>query len=132
MPKANPEAALAEFERLAAAADVSTDTEAMDAEAYEEFAELREVMTQAIVDGRLAVDSEGQAVLSAPDGKEITFRIPIGKDLMIMANAREDRRVEALLRFLCSITGQSTATIEMLPKRPFTLAIRLAGFLAAV
>ena len=132
MPKANPEAALAEFERLAAAADVSTDTEAMDAEAYEEFAELREVMTQAIVDGRLAVDSEGQAVLSAPDGKEITFRIPIGKDLMIMANAREDRRVEALLRFLCSITGQSTATIEMLPKRPFTLAIRLAHFLAAV
>ena len=132
MPKANPEAALAEFERLAAAADVNTDTSTMDEEAAEEFAELREVMTEAIMDGRLAVDSEGQAVLSAPDGDEITFRVPIGKDLMIMANAKEDRRMEALLRFLCSITGQSTAKIEMLPKRPFTLAVRLAGFLAAV
>jgi len=132
MPKANPEAALGEFERLAAAADVNIDVSTMDEEAAEEMEEMCELLTGAIVDGSLAVDDQGRAVLAGPDGLSLTFRVPIGKDLIILANAKDGRRMEALVRFICALTSQSSDTIEKLPKRPFTLALRLAGFLAAV
>ena len=48
MPKANPEAALAEFERLAAAADVNIDVSTMDQESADDVNEVRDLMTQAI------------------------------------------------------------------------------------
>jgi hypothetical protein len=114
MPKANPEAALAEFERLAAAADVNIDVSTMDQESADDVNEVRDLMTQAIMDGRLAVDEEGRAVLSVSDGSAITFRVPLGEDLMIMANARKDSR-----------------TIGKLSKKEWKLAMRLAGFLSA-
>ena len=131
MPKANPEAALAEFERLAAAADVNIDVSTMDQESADDVNEVRDLMTQAIMDGRLAVDEEGRAVLSVSDGSAITFRVPLGEDLMIMANAREDRRMEAMSRFVSSITGKDSRTIGKLSKKEWKLAMRLAGFLSA-
>jgi hypothetical protein len=130
MPKANPEAALAEFERMAAAADVNIDTSTMDDEAAADVEEVRKVITGAIEDGKLAVDEEGRAVLSTDKG-DITFRVPLGEDLMIMANARDDRRMEAMGRFVSSITSKDSRTIGKLTKREWKLAMRLAGFLSA-
>lgn len=131
MPKANPEAALAEFERMAAAADVNIDTSAMDDEAAADVEEVRDLLTNAICDGIIAVDGEGRAVLSTVDSGDITFRVPLGEDLMIMANARDDRRMEAMGRFVSSITGKDTRSIGKLKKKEWKLAMRLAGFLSA-
>lgn len=131
MPKADPEAALSEFERMAAAADVNIDTSSMSEQDAADVSELRDVMTDAIEDGLLSVDEEGRAVLSTSDSGDITFRVPLGADLMIMANAREDRRMEAMGRFVSAITSKSTVEIGKLKKKEWKLAMRLAGFLSA-
>lgn len=131
MPKADPEAALAEFERLAAAADVNIDASTMDEESAEDLDDVRKVITLAIEEGHLSVDAEGQAVLATKANGDISFRVPRGEDLMIMANAKEDRRMEAMGRFVSSITGKDTRTIGKLSKREWKLAMRLAGFLSA-
>ena len=103
-----------------------------DEESEDDVNEVRELLTQAIIDGRLAVDDEGRAVLSCPtDGSAITFRVPLGEDLMIMANAREDRRMEAMSRFVSALTGKDSRTIGKLSKKEWKLAMRLAGFLSA-
>ena len=131
MPKANLEAALVEFERMAAAADVNTDTSTMDDEAAADVEEVRALLTNAICDGTLAVDEEGQAVMSTANGGDIRFRVPLGEDLMIMANAQDDRRMEAMGRFVSSITGKDTRSIGKLKKKEWKLAMRIAGFLSA-
>lgn len=130
MPNANPEAALEEFERMAAAADVNIDSTSMDEEEAEDLEDVRRLFTGAIEDGRLAVDEEGRAVLQTEDGP-ITFRPPVGRDLMIMASSKDDRRMEAMARFVCSITGQSHARVNSLKKNEWKLAMRIAGFLSA-
>lgn len=131
MPKTNPEAASAEFERMAAAADVNIDTSTMDEESAEDTEEVRDMFTTAICEGRLSVDDNGNALLTVSDGDPIKFRVPVGEDLMIIANAREDRRMEAMGRFVSSITGKDSRTIGKLSKKEWKLAMRLAGFLSA-
>ena len=130
MPKADPEAALMEFERLAAAADVNIDASTMDGESADDLEDVRKVITSAIESGDLSVDGDGQALMATSKG-ELRFRVPLGEDLMIMANAREDRRMEAMGRFVSSITGKDTRTIGKLSKKEWKLAMRLAGFLSA-
>ena len=130
MPKADPEAALMEFERLAAAADVNVDASTMDGESADDLEDVRNVITKAIENGELSVDGDGQALMATSKG-ELRFRAPLGEDLMIMANARDDRRMEAMGRFVSSITGKDTRTIGKLSKKEWKLAMRLAGFLSA-
>ena len=130
MPKADPEAALMEFERLAAAADVNIDASTMDGESADDHEDVRKTITSAIESGDLSVDGDGQALMATSKG-ELRFRVPLGEDLMIMANAREDRRMEAMGRFVSSITGKDTRTIGKLSKKEWKLAMRLAGFLSA-
>lgn len=131
MPTTSPEVALEEFERLAAAADVNIDTSTMDEEAAADVEEVRDLLTSAIEDGQLSVDEEGQAILATVASGDIKFRVPLGKDLMIMANAREDRRMDAMASFVSSITSKDSKTIGKLSKREWKLAMRLAGFLSA-
>jgi len=130
MPKADPEAALMEFERLAAAADVNIDASTMDGESADDLEDVRNVITAAIGNGEISIDGDGQALMATSKG-ELRFRVPLGEDLMIMANAREDRRMEAMGRFVSSITGKDTRTIGKLSKKEWKLAMRLAGFLSA-
>lgn len=130
MPKADPEAALMEFERLAAAADVNIDASTMDGESADDLEDVRDVITAAIGNGEISIDGDGQALMATSKG-ELRFRVPLGEDLMIMANAREDRRMEAMGRFVSSITGKDTRTIGKLSKKEWKLAMRLAGFLSA-
>lgn len=130
MAKVSPEVALQEFERLAAAADVSVDPSSMTDEEAAELAEIRGVIASAIEEGDISVDDKDQAVLHNSGG-DITFRVPLGEDLMIMAAAKDDRRMEAMSRFVCSITGKDTRTIGKLKKKEWKLAMRLAGFLSA-
>lgn len=130
MPKADPEAALMEFERLAAAADVNIDASTMDGESADDLEDVRKVITAAIGNGEISIDGDGQALMATSKG-ELRFRVPLGEDLMIMANAREDRRMEAMGRFVSSITGKDTRTIGKLSKKEWKLAMRLAGFLSA-
>lgn len=130
MPKADPEAALMEFERLAAAADVNIDASTMDGESADDLEDVRKAITAAIGNGEISIDGDGQALMATSKG-ELRFRVPLGEDLMIMANAREDRRMEAMGRFVSSITGKDTRTIGKLSKKEWKLAMRLAGFLSA-
>ena len=130
MPKADQEAALMEFERLAAAADVNIDASTMDGESADDLEDVRNVITAAIGNGEISIDGDGQALMATSKG-ELRFRVPLGEDLMIMANAREDRRMEAMGRFVSSITGKDTRTIGKLSKKEWKLAMRLAGFLSA-
>jgi len=131
MAEVAPAAALAEFERLATAADVDIDTSGMSEEEADEVNEVRDLVTGAIEKGLLSVNDKGQGVLAVSDGDPITFRVPIGADLMIMVSASENKRMEAMLRFVCAITGQSSARIGALRKKEWKLALRLAGFLSA-
>jgi hypothetical protein len=131
MAEVAPEAAMAEFERLAEAADVDIDLEGLDEEETEDLEETIGAFTSAIETGRLSVDDEGQAVMVVKAGEPITFRVPLGADLMIIAGASENKRMEALLRFTCAITGQSTARINKLGVKEWKLALRIAGFLSA-
>ena len=131
MPSTDPQTALEEFERLAAAADVNIDESAMNEEEAEDLADIRDLLCGAIQTGMLSVDADGCAVLAAPSG-DIRFRIPLGEDLVIIANAKEGRRMEAMMRFISSITGKDTRTIGKLPKREFTLTMRLAAFLSSL
>jgi len=119
-----------EFERLAAAADVNIDASTMDGESADDLEDVRKTITSAIESGDLSVDGDGQALMATSKG-ELRFRVPLGEDLMIMANAREDRRMEAMSRFVSSITGKDTRTIGKLSKKEWKLAMRLAGFLSA-
>lgn len=130
MPSTDPQVALAEFERLAAAADVNIDPSTMDQEDADSLEETCDLFTKAIERGELAVDDEGRAVLSAADST-ITFRVPLGADLMIMASANDNKRMEAMERFVCALTGQPTDRIRKLRKREWKLAMRIAGFLSA-
>ena len=130
MAKVDPGTALAEFERLAAAADVNIDPTGMDDEDAESLEETQASFTQAIERGELAVDDEGRAVMSVADST-ITFRVPLGADLMIMASANDNKRMEAMERFVCALTGQPTDRIRKLRKREWKLAMRIAGFLSA-
>lgn len=131
MAKVSKEVALQEFERLAAAADVDVDTSNMDEEDAESTEETREYFCKAIQAGRLTVDENGRAVLITSDGTSMTFRIPRGKDLMILGDAKEDRQVQAVANFVCSLTGLDSRTVGELAKGDWKLAFRLAGFLAA-
>lgn len=131
MPKASPEAALAEFERMAAAADVNITATGLDAEEAEELVETIAVFTKAIENGELSVDEHGQAVMAVVEGTPITFRVPVGADLMIMASSSDTKRMEAMTRFVCSITGQDSRRIGKLRKKEWKLAMRIAGFLSA-
>ena len=131
MPEVNREVAESEFERLAAGADVDIDITNMSEDETEELADLRDDFVSAIVDGRLSVNDEGQAVLVVKDGDPIRFRVPLGADLMIMASANDDRRMEGMVRFVCSLTGQSTVRIGKLGVKEWKLAMRIAGFLSA-
>ena len=130
MMPVSKEVALEEFDRLARAADVNIDSDTMSEEEAAELEEIREVLTSAIVAGDIAVDEDGAAILHTHSG-EIKFRVPLGEDLMIMATARDDKRMEAMNRFVCSITGKDTRTIGKLKKKEWKLAMRLAGFLSA-
>ena len=131
MPEVGREAALEEFERLSAAADVDIDVGDMTEEEAEEVAEIRDLVVSAIERGVLSVNDKGEAVLSVADGEPIRFRVPKGADLMIMANASENKRMDAMVRFVCAITGQDTRRIGALRKKEWKLALRLAGFLSA-
>lgn len=131
MPQVSEEAAVAEFERIAEAADVNVDTSTLGEEDADDVAEVRSLFCKAISDGVLSVDEKGQAVMAVKEGEPITFRVPMGADLMIMASANEDKRMEAMYRFVAAITGQSTARLGKLRKREWKLAMRLAGFLSA-
>jgi hypothetical protein len=70
-------------------------------------------------------------VLATVAGEPITFRVPKGADLMIMASATDAKRMEAMVRFVCAITGETTRRIDGLEKKEWKLALRLAGFLSA-
>ena len=131
MAEVAPEAALAEFERLAEAADVDIDVGDMSEEDAAEVVEVRDLVTSAIENGLVSVDDKGQAVMAVADGHPITFRVPKGSDLMIMASASENKRMDAMVRFVCSITGQDSRRIGGLRKKEWKLALRLAGFLSA-
>lgn len=131
MPEVSREAALAEFERLAEAADVDIDITGMNEEETEEIAEVSDAFTKAIMSGRLLVNEEGQGVLVVAKGEPIRFRAPLGADLMIMASGNENKRMEDMVRFACALTGQSTRRIGELGVKEWKLAMRLAGFLSA-
>ena len=131
MPEVGREAAVAEFERLAAAADVDVDVSNMSADDADDVIEVRDLVSAAIERGALSVDDKGQAVLATVAGEPITFRVPKGADLMIMAAATEAKRMEAMVRFVCAITGETTRRIDGLEKKEWKLALRLAGFLSA-
>ena len=131
MPKATREAAEAEFERLASAADVNIDPDTMNDEEVEELEELSNLFVGAIADGAISIDEEGRAVLHTKDGDPMVFRVPLGADLMIMASAREEKRMEAMSRFVSALTGQPTARLDKLRKKEWKLAMRIAGFLSA-
>ena len=131
MPEVGREAAVAEFERLAAAADVDVDVGNMSADDADDVIEVRDLVSAAIERGALSVDDKGQAVLATVAGEPITFRVPKGADLMIMASATEAKRMEAMVRFVCAITGETTRRIDGLEKKEWKLALRLAGFLSA-
>jgi hypothetical protein len=131
MAEVAPEAALAEFERLADAADVDIDVDGMDEEDAAEVVEVRDLVTAAIEKGLVSVDDKGQAVMAVADGNPITFRVPKGSDLMIMASATDTKRMQAMVSFVCSITGQDSRRIGGLRKKEWKLALRLAGFLSA-
>ncbi len=131
MAEVAPEVALEEFERLAAAADVDVDFDGLNEEETEDLQETVDAFTSAIESGRISVDSDGRPVLEVAAGEPITFRVPLGADLLILASATEAKRVEALVRFACAITGQSGARIGKLGAKEWKLAIRIAGFLSA-
>jgi hypothetical protein len=131
MPEVGREAAVAEFERLAAAADVDVDVSNMSQEDADDVVEVRDLVSAAIERGALSVDDKGQAVMATVAGEPITFRVPKGADLMIMASATESKRMEAMVRFVCAITGQDSRRIGGLRKKEWKLALRLAGFLSA-
>lgn len=131
MPEVEKEAALAEFERLAAAADVDIDVTNMSEEDAEDVSEVKSLLTSAIERGVLSVDDKGQAILAVSEGNPITFRVPKGSDLMIMANASDTKRMTAMVQFVCAITGQDSRRIGSLRKKEWKLALRLAGFLSA-
>jgi hypothetical protein len=131
MPEVSREAALAEFERLAAAADVDIDVANMSEDDAADVGEVRDLVVGAIERGVLSVNDKGEAVLAVFEGEPIRFRVPMGADLMIMANASDNKRMEAMVRFVCAITGQDTRRIGGLRKKEWKLALRLAGFLSA-
>jgi len=131
MPEVGREAAEEEFERLAAAADVDIDVSKMDQDDTEDVVEIRNLLSSAIERGALSVNDKGQGVLSVADGDPITFRVPKGGDLMILASGTESKRMDQMLRFVCAITGQSTRRIDELNKKEWKLALKLAGFLSA-
>jgi hypothetical protein len=131
MPEVSREAALAEFERLAAAADVDIDVANMSQGDADDVEGLRDDMAKAIESGLLSVNDKGQAVLATLVGDPITFRVPKGGDLMILASGTEANRMEQMVRFTCAITGQSTKRIDGLEKNEWKLALKLAGFLSA-
>jgi hypothetical protein len=131
MPEVEKEAALAEFERLAAAADVDVDVTNMSEEDAADVSEVKSLVTSAIERGVLSIDDKGQAILAVSEGNPITFRVPKGADLMIMANASDNKRMESMVRFVCAITGQDSRRIGSLRKKEWKLALRLAGFLSA-
>jgi hypothetical protein len=136
MPEVSREAALTEFERLAETAGVDIDITDMTEGETEEVEELTTAFAKAIMSGLLSVNDEGLAVLAPVvdihgNGEPFRFRLPLGADLMIMANATEEKRMEALARFVCAITGQSTKRIGGLGVKEWKLAMRLAGFLSA-
>ena len=131
MPEVGREAAVAEFERLAAASDVDIDVSDLDEEETEEIEETTDTFVSAIESGRLSVNDDGQAVMNVKDGEPIRFRVPLGADLMILAGAAENKRMEAMIRFICAITGQSTVRIGKLGVKEWKLALTIAGFLQA-
>ena len=131
MPQVEKEVAQNEFERLAAAADVDIDVTNMTEEDAADVNDIQSLVTSAIERGVLSVDDKGQAVLSVTEGNPITFRVPKGSDLMIMANASDTKRMTAMVQFVCAITGQDSRRIGSLKKKEWKLALRLAGFLSA-
>lgn len=129
MAEVSKEVALDEFERLAKASDIDVDTSDMNEEAAKATEEMSAALIKAIKNGRLAVDEEGRAVLVTTDGTSMTFRKPLGRDLVLVASSTN---VEDINRFISSLTGQDTKTVLDLIGKDYMLAVRLAGFLQAV
>jgi len=131
MPEVNREAAVAEFERMADTADVDIDTTRLSEEEAEDVNETRDAFVSAIESGLLSVDEEGHAIINVSSGEPMKFRLPLGKDLMIMAGATDDKRMVAMERFVCALTSKNTVEIGRLSVKEWKLAMRVAGFLSA-
>lgn len=116
---------------MAHKADVDIDTTRLSEEEAEDLNETRDAFVSAIESGLLSVDEEGHAIVNLSSGSPMKFRLPLGKDLMIMASSTDDKKMVAMERFVCALTSKSTVEIGRLNVKEWKLAMRIVGFLSA-
>jgi len=129
--KVDQETALEEFKRMCETADITFETHGLDEEEAKDLQGNVDFFVEKISLGEISVTGEGLAVMHLANDKELQFRVPEGKEIMIVAGAPEAKRMKALVDLTAALTGTDPRYIGKLRKREWKLAVRLAGFLSA-
>lgn len=131
MIKVAAEVAAAEFDRMCEANRIETDTSELTEEQVEEWDGLRKQVERDIRRGLLAVDKEGQAVYTPPEGKALTFKIARGAVLIALETHGKGKDISNTLAALGELTGEPPSAFSKLHVRDVQACTRLVRLFLA-
>lgn len=133
--KVATEVAEAEFDRFVEAMDLDIDPKGWDADDKKSFEEAKRKIVRAIERGKLAVDGDGQPVLTTAsksgEAKQITFYEPIGADLMAMDQKKKNHDVAKMYATLGAITKTDAQTFASMANRDLKVCQAILGLFLA-
>lgn len=130
MASISPEVAAQELEKFFTAMGLDFDVDGMDEASREAFESAKADLVAAMGTGKLHINSEGQAVFTTREGKQLTFREPTGASLMAMDSVRGGD-TNRLVAFMQDVTGSNPGEFAKMNLRDFKICAAVANFLAA-
>ena len=114
-----------EFNRFCDDMDIDRDTSKMDEDDTKGFNSQKENIIAAIMDGRLIINEESEAVFSPKRGKfdnPLIFREPTGATYMAMDRKKSGQDVGKMLALMDDLTKSAPGTCSRLKNVDFKVA----------
>lgn len=129
------DAAEAEFVRFCDEMDIDIDKDDMTTEDLEGFEDGRRKIIRAITQGKLAIDDDGQPVLTLDDVdskncgvNSITFYEPRGSEYMAIDGKKKSQDMKKQMDLLAAMTKQSASSFGKMRGRNFKICMAIVGF----
>jgi len=131
-PAMGLDVAESEFERFAEAMDLDIDPAKMDADDLKGFEKHKRLIIEAMVAGRLVVNTSGEPVYTPTDGKGVlTFPEVVGAHLMAADLRKKDHDVSKMLAVIGEQTGAGITRIAALKQRDLRVVLALGTLFLA-
>jgi hypothetical protein len=132
MEKVDKDTAEREFEKFIERMDLDVSPEGMDNEELASFRDSRRRFIDAVQDGRLCVNDNGEPVFTPGTGNDmspVTFYEPDGAALLAADSAKKNHDMEKTVLLLCAITKTNKDRFAKMPGRELKVCLAIVALL---